>query len=66
MSNVTVLPLTVHTLGVLEVKDTVRPEVELALKAGDDPRLCGPGAAKLTVCVRFATVNDWLTVGAAA
>ena len=31
VSNVTVLPLTVHTLVVLEVKVTARPELAVAL-----------------------------------
>jgi hypothetical protein len=51
VSNVTVLPLTVHTLVVLEVKVTARPELAVALIAkGAAPMLFDGSAPKVMVC----------------
>ena len=60
-------PVTVQTLGVLEVKVTVIPEEAVALKsksASVAKRFAG--AAKVIVCAVAAIaviVNDWVTLG---
>ena len=68
-TSVSVVPLTVHTEGVLEANCTVRPELALAdSAAGEVPKVWPPGDAKLMVCATGAgatvKVRDW--VGAAA
>ena len=50
-TSVSVLPLTVQTLGVVDVKDTVRPDVEVAASAaGAVRRVWLPGDANVIVC----------------
>jgi hypothetical protein len=62
-----VTPVTVQTLGVLEVKVTAIPDVAVALKsksAAVDIR--SVRAAKVIVCAVAAIavmVNDWVTLG---
>jgi hypothetical protein len=52
--NVRTPPLvTVHTLGVEEVKVTVNPDEAVAVSVGDVPKFCTPGLAKLMVCEYF-------------
>jgi hypothetical protein len=54
---VAVAPLTVHTLGVVEAKETVSPEVAVAESVNGVPTVCVPGLAKVMVCaVRTVTV----------
>ena len=69
-TNVSVLPLTVHTLGVVEAKLTARPELALATSAGGMvPRVWLPGEAKVMVCatgVAAATLKLRVTVVAGA
>jgi hypothetical protein len=64
-----VVPLTVHTAGVVEANATVKPEVEVATSgAGGVPRTWLPGDAKVMVCgiSAAATVKVWVTPWAAA
>ena len=62
-----VVPETVQTAGVLDTRDTARPEVALATRAGGVlPRVWLPGELKLMVCVMGATVKVLLTSAAAA
>jgi len=39
----------VQTAGVVEVKVTARPEVEVAISVVGPPKFCGPGSAKVMV-----------------
>ena len=65
-TSVSVLPLAVHTLGVVDAKETVRPEVEVAVKAaGVVPRFWLPGAMKVMVCAAATTVKEFETGTAA-
>ena len=66
-TKVRVVPLTVHTLGVLDRNDTGRPDVALAdSAAGWVPKVSGPGPVKAMVCAAAATTNDCCTAAAAA
>ena len=68
-TSVSVVPLTVHTAGVLEANCTVRPELALAdSAAGLLPNVWPPGETKLIVCATGAgaTVKVRDCVGAAA
>ena len=66
-SRVRLLPLTLHTAGVVDARLTARPALELATRAGGAlPRVWLPGAAKLKVCVAASTANDRLSDSAAA
>ena len=60
-------PVTVQTLGVLEVKVTVMPDEAVALKSKSAAVLKrSAGAAKVIVCAVAAIaviVNDWVTLG---
>jgi hypothetical protein len=40
----------VHTLGVVEVKATVRLDVAVAVSVGLVPKVCAPGFANVIVC----------------
>ena len=63
---VAVVPETVQTLAVVEVKLTGRPELAVALSVSGVPTVCAPGLAKVIVCdVRF-TVKLCATIVAAA
>ena len=65
-TSVSVVPLTVHTEGVLEVNCTLRPDVAVAESAGGaTPMVCVAGAVKLMVCAPI-TKKDFGCVGAAA
>ena len=70
-NGVSVLPLTVHTEGVVEANATARPESEVADKVAGVPTVWAPGDAKLmlwlgrTRPVADATVKV-LTIGTAA
>lgn len=66
-TSVSVLPLTMHTAGVVDANNTVSPEVELATSAGGAvPRVWLPGELKLMVCAAATTLNEfWTTVAAA-
>ncbi|WP_246674454.1 hypothetical protein [Mesorhizobium sp. B2-2-2] len=64
-SNVTELPLTVHTAVVVEVKATIRPEEVVALSVtGPLVNAAFAGCVKLIVCVPLAIVplTVWLAV----
>lgn len=64
-TSVIVVPLTVHTKGVVETKSTLRPDVAVADRAGGVvPSVCVAGAVKLMVCAPI-TKNDFGCVGAA-
>lgn len=57
-----VVPLAVHTLGVVDTKPTVRPEVEVAIKAaGVVPKTWLPGETKVMVCAPIATAKEFDT-----
>ena len=61
------LALTVHTLGVVEAKDTARPDVAVAVSAaGATPKVWLPGEMKVMVCAAGLTANEPETVGAVA
>ena len=47
---VAVVPLTVQTPVVDDVKLTVNPEVEVATSVSGVPTVCAPGFAKVMVC----------------
>ena len=70
-TGVSVLPLTVHIVGVVEAKLTVRPESAVADKVAGVPTDCVPGDANVmvwlgnTTPLADATVKVLLTVGAA-
>ena len=70
LTSVTVVPLTVQTLGVVDAKDTARAELAVAHMAGGaTPPLVLAGLAKVMVCAdsgAAATVKVWLTAAAAA
>lgn len=70
LSKVTVVPLTLQTLGVVDAKDTARPDVDVAVNAGAaTPQLALAGVAKVMDCAvkgAAATVKLWLTAAAAA
>ena len=69
-TSVSVLPLTVQVLGVVEAKDTGRPDVAVATsEGGGEPSVWLPGPAKLMDCGSSgaaATERTRDTVGAAA
>ncbi|MDP3820015.1 MAG: hypothetical protein Q8R33_00935 [Burkholderiales bacterium] len=69
-TSVSVLPLTVQTLGVVDANDTARPDEAVAASAGGAvPRVWLPGDVKLMVCASSgaaATVKLTDTAGAAA
>ena len=66
-TSVNVVPLTVHTVGVVEPKTTTRPEVELAVRAvGADPSVCAPGELNEMSCPAAATLKVCTTGAAAA
>ena len=66
-SKLSVLPLTLQTAGVRELKLTARPEVDVAVNVmGGAPSVWVPGDAKVTLCAARDTVNVAATVGAAA
>ncbi len=48
--NVAVVPETVQTLGVVEVKETARPEFSVTENASGAPTVCVPGLSKVMVC----------------
>ena len=50
-------PETVQTLAVVAVKLTARPELAVAKSVSGAPTVCGPGVAKVMVCVACATVT---------
>ena len=47
---VAVVPLTVQTLAVCELNDTVKPEVEVATSVSGVFTVCVPGLLKVIVC----------------
>jgi hypothetical protein len=53
--NVAVVPETVQTLVVVEVKVTPRPDVVVAESVSGVPTVCVPGFAKVMVCVASVT-----------
>ena len=66
-TSVSVLPLTVQTLGVVEAKLTARPELALATSAGGVvPSVWLPGEAKLMVCAAAPTLKLRVTAVAGA
>ena len=50
MKKVAVVPLTVQTLVVCEVKLTGNPELAVATSVSGVPTVCAPGLAKVIVC----------------
>jgi hypothetical protein len=66
-TSVSVLPLTVHTDGVVEAKPTAKPEVAVAVRV-TEPAVSNwlPGEVKVMVCERCATVKLLATDVAAA
>lgn len=68
-SRVSVVPLAVQMLGVVEAKATVKPDVEVATKgAGATPKVWLPGESKVMVWAVSSTdtVKVFDTTGAAA
>ena len=66
-TRVTVVPETVHTAVVCELKDTVRPEVEVAVTLnGDVPKDLFDRVPKVTVWLAWVTWKLWMTGMAAA
>ncbi len=66
MRSVSVVPLTVHTVGVVVLKVTGRPEDAVALSVtGDWANVLLTSVEKEIVCVAENTVNDRWTWGAA-
>ena len=66
-SSVNTVPLTLHTLWVVDSNNTGKPEVAVASKAaGTLPSVWLPGDAKLMVCRATVTVNEADTAAAAA
>ena len=64
--SVTVVPLTVHTEGVVDANCTARPDVEVAARVGGvTPIVCVDGAVKLIVCAP-TTKKERVCVVAAA
>lgn len=57
VKNVAVVPLTVHTLVVVDANDTVSPELAVADKVNGVPTVCVPGFANVIVCARPFTVK---------
>lgn len=67
LSSVRVVPVTAHTLGVLEASTTDRPDVELATRAaGVLARTWLPGEMKVMVCAAATTVKVLETTAAAS
>src|SRR5436190_2075035 len=65
-TNVTVVPLTVHFVGVVVEKVTSRPEVDDALTLnGASASVLLDNAPNVIVWSSLVTVKLWLTVGAA-
>ena len=66
-TRLTVTPDTVHTLGVLEVNVTARPDVAVAVKSKSiSVAIRSAGAAKVIVCAVAeiaVMVNVWVTLG---
>ena len=56
-TNVATAPLTVQMLVVVEAKDTVRPELAVAVSVLCVPTVCAPGLPKVMVCVTAVTVS---------
>lgn len=66
-TSVKVVPLTVHTAGVVDEKATGKPEVAVADRVGGGlPRVWFPGPANEMVWAAAATVTDCMTASAAA
>lgn len=68
---VAVVPLAVHTPGVVEAKETVSPEVAVAARVNGVPTTCAPGLAKVMVCalrtvtvavIEVVTATEFVTV----
>lgn len=65
-TRVRLVPLVVHTAGVVDANETSRPRLEVAARAGAAvPRVWLPGPVKVMVCTAGATLNE-RTTGAAA
>ena len=66
-TSVSAVPLTLHTLGVVDSNVTARPEVAVAIRAaGAVPSVWLPGEMKEMVWVPAATVKEFETGAAAA
>ena len=63
-SMVAVLPATLHTVGVVDLKDTARPELAVAVRLIVAPTSCVAIFAKVRVWLALVTVKLWLTVAA--
>ena len=65
-TKVAVAPLTVHTLDVVDAKETVKPELAEATSARGVPTVCAPGLAKAMLCaIRAAWTVKLCVTGAA-
>ena len=64
--NVAVVPETVQTLVVVEVKLTVRPELAVAESVSGVPTVWAPGLAKVMVCACAVDGEALRDLGAAA
>ena len=51
-------PVIVHTAVVVELKVTVRPDVDVADKVGVVAKVCAPGLLNVIVWLALLTVND--------
>ena len=65
LTNVAVVPLTVHTEVVVDANATVRPELALALSVSGVPTVCAAIVPNVIVCPA-STLKLCVTVGAAA
>jgi hypothetical protein len=63
--NVAVVPLTLHTLVVVEEKETVSPELAVAESVSGVPTVWEPGLAKVIVCAVRAAFTVMLRLAVA-
>jgi hypothetical protein len=63
--NVAVVTLTLHTLAVVEEKDTVSPELAVAESVSCVPTVWDPGLAKVIVCAVRAAFTVMLRLAVA-
>jgi hypothetical protein len=66
VKSVAVVPATVQTPVLREVKLTISPEVADAVKGMDVPATCAGMVLNVTVCEAWLTVKGWETGVAAA
>jgi hypothetical protein len=67
VSKLNAVPLTLHTLGVVDANATLKPDDAVAAKAaGAAPKLWLAGCAKVMLCAVAATLKEFATLAAAA